>query len=213
MDLERELRALDVAWPATPPLRLPVRSRRRWAFAAALVAAAVAVAFAVPQSRGAIFRLFHVGGVTVERVDTLPPAPSRPLVVGIGGPATVAQAKGLLGTRLLLPADTPRLYRSGRVVSAVLPGPVLLSEFAYGPGLTKKLAAAGTDVESVVVRGRNGLWISGAPHDFWFPNASPRLAGNVLLWEDGPVTYRLEGGLSRADALALAASLGYPGKG
>jgi hypothetical protein len=37
--------------------------------------------------------------------------------------------------------------------------------------------------------------------------ATTRLAGNVLLWEAHGVTYRLEGDLSRADALELAGQI------
>jgi hypothetical protein len=35
----------------------------------------------------------------------------------------------------------------------------------------------------------------------------PRLARNTLLWEDGPVTLRLEGDFSKERALALAARI------
>jgi hypothetical protein len=33
-----------------------------------------------------------------------------------------------------------------------------------------------------------------------------RLAGNVLLWESGGVTYRIESTLSKAEAIAIAES-------
>ena len=35
----------------------------------------------------------------------------------------------------------------------------------------------------------------------------PRLARNVLLWQDGGITYRLEGDLTRERALAIAATV------
>ena len=41
--------------------------------------------------------------------------------------------------------------------------------------------------------GAQGLWIAGEQHVVYWLDAPPRLAGNVLLWEDGGVTYRLEG--------------------
>jgi len=41
-----------------------------------------------------------------------------------------------------------------------------------------------------------------------FPRRSPRLAGNVLLWEHGRTTYRLEGpSLARDDAIEFVQSL------
>ena len=57
-----------------------------------------------------------------------------------------------------------------------------------------------------VAPGVQGLWISGAPHVvFFFPEASPRLAGNVLVWATDTRTFRLEGrDLGRDDALRLA---------
>ena len=74
MALERELRALPIEWPATPQLRLELaHERRRWPLVAAIALAAVAAAFAVPQSRGAILRFFHIGADKIQFVDTLPP--------------------------------------------------------------------------------------------------------------------------------------------
>ena len=89
MDLERELRALEVEWPPTPELRLvlePVRrgSRRPLFAAVALALVALAAAFAVPQSRGAILRFLHLGGESIQFVETLPPAGTRPLDAGLG---------------------------------------------------------------------------------------------------------------------------------
>ena len=115
MDLERELRGLAVAWPETPELRLElaarVRSRRPLllAVAVALVVAALAAAVAVPQSRGAILRFLHLGGVTVEVVDTLPSAQERPLAAGLGPVVTTAEARRRLGAApLLAPGVAPR---------------------------------------------------------------------------------------------------------
>ena len=67
MDLERELRALDVEWPPTPHLRLAFeplvrrRSRRPLVAVVALALVAIVAALAVPQSRGAILRFLQIG--------------------------------------------------------------------------------------------------------------------------------------------------------
>jgi hypothetical protein len=224
MDLARELSSLaeHVDWPATPELRLELEPRarrrsRRPLYAALAFAAivALAAAFAVPESRGAILRFLHLGGVTIERVDTLPPAEQRPLEAGIGRPVSLAEAKRLFGNVIVLPDLTPlpQLHiQDHSVLSTVFEyhgQPVLLTQFGFGNYFLKKLAAGGTSVvdggmpDSVV-----SLWISGVTHDVYFPGASPRLAGNVLLWEREGITYRLEGrSLSREDAVALARSL------
>jgi hypothetical protein len=221
MDLARELRSLaeHVEWPATPELHLvlePRRSRRSLyaalAFAAILVLAA---AFAVPESRGAILRFLHLGGVTIERVDTLPPADARPLEAGIGRPVSLAEAKRLSGLTILLPDVSPRpqLHVQGRsVVSMVFEyhgQPVLLTEFGFGNYFLKKLLAGGTSVTDGGLSGTTiSFWVSGSAHDVYFPGSSPRLAGNVLVWETQGITYRLESrSLSHEETLALARSL------
>jgi hypothetical protein len=204
-DFERALRALDVGWPSTPELRLQlVPRRRRRVVVAVALAVALGAAFAVPQSRSAILSFFHLGGVTVEQVGTLPPAQERPLSAGLGQPVGDGEAERTLGAPFL-PARHGPLYERDGFVSTLLSGPepMLLSEFgsAY---LIKKFAAG--PVESVEVEpGVPGLWIGGAPHVVFFSDTSPRLAGNVLVWVRGGVTFRLEGrGLDRQSALRLA---------
>ncbi|HEX3686147.1 MAG TPA: hypothetical protein VHU60_01075, partial [Gaiellaceae bacterium] len=74
--LEQRLQALgrELAFPPEPDLasRAGLSERRfpwRWAaLAAAVVAVALAAAFAVPGARTAILRWFHIEGATVERV-------------------------------------------------------------------------------------------------------------------------------------------------
>jgi hypothetical protein len=223
--LERDLTALAAAieWPAPPDtvLTLPsvaatphrVRRPRPLVLAAALLAAGLAAAFAVPQSRGAILRFLHLGGVTIELVDRLPQAQERPLAAGLGPTVSEEAARAGLRGSLLLPqlSPLPPLHRLDAVVSLVFlerGSPVLLSElYASGGYVLKKLAAGATRVESVRVGSDDGLWLSGAPHLFLAPEAPPRLAGNVLVWQHGDVTLRLEGRdltLRRAQELARA---------
>jgi len=205
-ELERDLRTLRVEWPETPDVasRLELRPRRRLLVPALVLASilAVAAAFAVPQSRSAILRFFHLRGVTVERVGTLPPAEERPLAAGLGSQIDDARAKRVLDGPFL-PSEHGTLYERDGIVSTLLRGPVLLSEFG-APEFLKKFATS--SVEWVrVTPDVQGLWIAGAPHVVFFPGASPRLAGNVLVFATGTRTFRLEGpGLTRADALAKA---------
>jgi hypothetical protein len=205
-ELERDLRTLRVEWPETPDVasRLELQPRRRLLVPALVLASilAVAAAFAVPQSRSAILRFFHLRGVTVERVGTLPPAEERPLAAGLGNQIDDARAKSVLDGPFL-PSEHGTLYERDGIVSTLLRGPVLLSEFG-APEFLKKFATS--NVEWVrVTPDVQGLWIAGAPHVVFFPGASPRLAGNVLVFATGTRTFRLEGaGLTRADALAKA---------
>jgi hypothetical protein len=223
-ELEQRLAALaaELEWPPTPELEprlepAPRRATRRRALvlALAVVAVAVAVAFAVPPARSAILRFFHLGGVTVERVDTLPAAEERPLAASLGVPVSRTAAESALGgRRLLLPPSRgePQLYTRDGYVSALLavPQPVLFSQFLSGDGgvLLKKLAASATVEPVRVDAAADGLWIAGEEHVVFWPEAPPRLAGNVLVWERDGVTYRLEGrALTKARALELARGL------
>ena len=207
-DVERSLRALRVDWPPTPDvssrLELRARPRRRALVAAvALAVVALAAALAVPQSRSAILRFFHLRGVTVERVDTLPPAQEVPLSAGLGNVVGDERARQALGGPFL-PTEHGTLYESHEIISTLLEGPILLSEFG-APEFLKKFATSRVEwIE--VAPGIQGLWISGPPHVvFFFPEASPRLAGNVLVWATQRRTYRLEGrGLQKDEALRLA---------
>ena len=219
MDLERELRALELAWPETPELRLELaprarRRRRPLLVAVALVLAALAAAFAVPQSRGSILRFLHLGGVTIERVDQLPAAQERPLGAGLGPVVTQARAEQALGRPLLLPAvdPPPPLHLSENIVSLLFLDegrPVLLSELGLSDvGILKKLTGGLTSITSVQVAGGPGYFISGGEHVYLFPGAPARLAGNVLLWQAHGLTLRLEGrALTLARAVELAALL------
>jgi hypothetical protein len=208
MDLERELSALELAWPETPAFRLEHarRPRRRWLVAVAVAVVALAAAFAVPQSRGAILRFLGFGAVRIELVQRLPRAQERPLTSGLGPVVSRSELHG----RLLLPPlrPLPPLHRLYDIVSLVFTydgEPVLLSELpGSNPLLLKKLATDATRIEGI----EHGLWLTGAQHVFLFPGASPRLAGNVLLWQRDGLTLRLEGRhLSLAAALRLVRSL------
>ena len=84
----------------------------------------------------------------------------------------------------------------------------MLTEFSFGTGFLKKFAGGGTSIEGAGFDGFAGLWVSGQFHDVYFPGSSPRLAGNVLLWERSGATYRLEShSLTKAEAISLARSL------
>jgi hypothetical protein len=211
-ELERALVALgnELEFPATPdvwPRVAEQLQRRRWvrpaAFALAVVALAIGVAFAVPPARSAILRFFHLGAATVERVETLPPAQTRPLSTGLG-PARSQPTLRLpssvtpLGyyARPGLAAALVR-YRGEQVLVAELEGDEM--------GLYKKVVDADTVVEPVQL-GEFGLWIHGGPHVLmWrYGNAPTRLAGNVLLWLRDGVTYRLEGDLNKRQLVNLA---------
>jgi hypothetical protein len=82
-------------------------------------------------------------------------------------------------------------------------------------GYLEKLIDTGTRVETVTVAGSPGYWISEAPHWLFyvddrgvFRQDLRRIVGDVLIWSEGPLTYRLETSLGRDAALRIAESIG-----
>jgi hypothetical protein len=93
---------------------------------------------------------------------------------------------------------------------------LLLSEFdgTMEAGFFAKVAEPGTTIEALSVHGQPAYWLSGAPHAFFYRSATGdiyadalRLATNTLVWQAGPVTLRIEGDISKAQALTIANSL------
>ena len=233
--LEQQLQALgqELAYPSEPDLaqavlarldrRKPFPWRRALAVALAAVVIGIGTAFAVPQARSAILRWFHLRGVTVERVETLPSAVERSQAAGLGRPLSRAEAERELGFRLVLPplagGEPRRVYVLDGALGSVIVRdhgrPLLLSEFqATMFGVLKKLVSSRSVVEPVRVDGSDGLWIEGPPHTLTYLNRlgefrekTVRIRGNVLLWTRGDLTLRLEGRLSKADALRIAGEI------
>jgi len=221
--LEQRLQALgrELAFPPEPHLDATAPAARpfpwRWVALAAAVIALVA-AFSVPSARTSILRFFHIQGATVERVETLPPAQERSNAGGLGRRVSVREAERLLGFRLLLPPldAEPAVHLLDGVLATVIlradGRPVLLSEYAARDyGLLKKSVGEKTLVEPVRVAGQPGLWVEGPPHTLTYFSSSGefrektvKIHGSVLLWTRGPVTVRLEGRISKRQALRLA---------
>jgi hypothetical protein len=211
--------------PDLAPRVLERLERRRpfpWrplAVALAVVVVAVGIAFAVPPARSAILRFFHLGGASVVRVETLPPAVERSQADGLGDPLSRDAAERRVGFKLVLPSAARRVYVFGDSLASVVVRAygrlVLLSEFPARGQFLEKLVAGRTDVERLQVDGKPALWIEGAPHVLQyfdrrrgFREEPILIRGNVLLWVRGPLTLRLEGKLTRAQALELANHLG-----
>lgn len=211
-DLELELHdlATHLDVPPVPPLldgvvaRLHRRRRRRRLLTLAVASgvAALAVAFAVPGSRAALLRFFHVRGATVTIVDRLPPLTSRR---SLGTPIALDGAR----FRLLLPnGQRPeQVYASDGGYWLRYRG-LLLFEFESGAGtqILKKAALGTRNIAYVEVGGEPGIWI-GTRHALYLPGGPPRAAGRTLIWEHGPLTLRLEAAVGRGRALAIARSV------
>jgi hypothetical protein len=152
--------------------------------------------------------------VTIERVDTLPAASPRSLTAGLGPPLSLKAAETRSGVTLVFDGTPPqRFYAQPGLIATLLHyrgKPVLLAELQGDQmGVSKKLLGSSTSVEVVRI-GSFGLWLEGGKHLLiWearpgeITQKERRLAGNVLIWTQGDVTFRLEGGLDKVQMLEL----------
>jgi hypothetical protein len=206
--------------------RMPVATRRRLVLALAVLALAlVGATLAIPEARSAFLRIFDIGGARIEVVDELPETPVvTPLERTLGERVTLAEAKRRSDFELRgLEQEPDSVYLGLRGTVWFLYGTperprLLLAQTPRHnvdePALQKKLLDSGTPVELVDVDGARGAFLSGRPHFLFLIDAtgdtiedSARLAGNVLLWDEGGVAYRLEGSFGREEALRLARAL------
>ena len=225
-ELETALRQLggEVAFPPTPDLASAIRGQldrprfrhRRVAIAlAAVVVVAIGAVFAVPQARTAILDWLGLRNVSVIRVEKLPAVAAHGnldlgqrvtlddakrrapwLLVPDGTPDSVWVSKSLPGGKVSLLWGTPKNVR------------LLLTEFT-GRTYIEKVIDGDTQVERVKI-GDAGAWFQG-PHvvmfqdrDGRFRESHARLARNTLVWQLGDITLRLEGGLTKDEALRIA---------
>ena len=228
-ELERNLRELgaELAWPATPsldvafdraPARRPLLRPLALAFAVLLAALAGVLALS-PGARSAFLEIFRLKGATVELVETLPDVRAqRP---DFGERVGREEAERRVGFELVDLGDPDAVYVLGdRMASFVYGDParpqLVLSQLrgAVYDGFLKKAGSRGTTVEQVTVDGEQGLFVTGDEHFVMFVDESGAiadertyLAGTVLLWNRGELLLRLEGDLTRAEALELAGSV------
>ena len=203
--------------------------RRTLAIALATLVTAIAAAMAVPSARTAILEWLGLRGVSIERV---PEAPKPPLggELLLGERTTLAGARAAASFRVRVPALAAyrkpdevyfsREYASGGYVSFVYGSgervALLITQFRarIADEFIQKLVGPGTTVERVRVNGGRGYWLAGEPHSVLYVDEngvaipeSSRLATRTLLWQLGAVTYRLEGDVTKAEALRIARSM------
>ena len=224
---EQELRGLApfVELPPERDLAPAVRARlgtrrprpRRPVLVLALLVVAVAAAFAVRPARSAIVHWLGFGTARIEFVDRLPDVRTRrPL--DLGPRTSLADARDRVtyhvATSSLLGAPD-EVHLLGDQVGFVYGRHKLVVLQSRGTYFYKG-AGPTTRVVRVLLDGRVALWISGGPHVFGYIRSNRQtrpaplyLVGNALIWKrDDGVTLRLEGKLTRAQALRIARSFG-----
>jgi hypothetical protein len=193
----------------------------RWRAALIVALTVVALAVAIPQSRAVIARELRLGGVELRQAPGPSPAPHPSLPGEQQMP--LGQARQRVAFPILVPAKLGRpeavtVSDGGRVATLIYArtpyGQVRLDEFDghLDPVYFEKFVQLG-NVTEVRVDGTKGLWVTGPQEivyvrsDGMVVQASARLTtGSTLIWGTPRVVLRLEGGLSKAAALAVAAS-------
>jgi hypothetical protein len=223
------LRAKDTI--AAPPTRAPLG--RSWrvvvlVLLALLIAAAAAAAalFGLPD-----LRLGYTEVLPSPAVSADAPAIRR----WLGRPSDMAGARAALGDDLRIPAalgDPDEVHlgvgawrdRVALVYHAEPGAPAV----ADGLGLIVMEWHGGFDdrmgrkwlqddvgfAEVVDIDGARGYWVTGQPHAVEFLDAesgvnrsSSRMVGDVLVWQDDAMVYRIESPLGRDATLAIARSM------
>jgi hypothetical protein len=165
--LERELRELQVEWPATPDIAgslvLDAPPPRRWTLfaprpawqiAVAVVAVVIAVVMAVPTTRAEVLDILGFSSVRIERREPTPSTFGQG--VALGEPVTLEQARRRAGFPVRVPASLGRpdavyldehpVYGS-RVDMTYRPRPGLPTSGTTGVGLlVTELRAVATPV-------------------------------------------------------------------
>ncbi|PZG01744.1 hypothetical protein [Micromonospora deserti] len=236
-DLERELHDLsawletpeapDVTARVRTRLAAPARIRRRWRYyvAAALVALLVAL---LPPGRAAVADavtgLLRFAGIVIATSPAPAPPTGTPSPLPSQRPAALDEAQRKVRFPIRLPAklgqpeqvlvadvDDTGTYR---VVTLLYRGGALRVDAFDGhldPVFQKQASGPGADW--VQVNDDVAVWIGG-PHGLTYVDRSgqtrvetARLAASTLIWQDAGVSYRLEGDITKLEAIDIASSL------
>jgi hypothetical protein len=233
--VRRRIEAGDLpAGPVDVPTLRTTRRRVLVSLAVVLVLV-LTLTLAIGRSRNAVADWLGLRGVEIER--TPEPVHGLGSDLQLGRRVSLAEARDALGFEPLVAAraqygppdaiyvtDSPAggrvtfLYapRSGLPPAAGSGVGLLITEFEAtvdGPVL-QKTAGPDTSIAVLEIDGRRAYWLEGAPHAVSFTDRDhkqfqevSRLAGNTLLFARGPRTIRIESGLMRAEAIAVAGGM------
>jgi len=216
------------------PVLGPSRWQQAVAVAAAVALLASGVVAVFPGARHAVADFLGLRGERIKVVSSLPPSPAPlGTALQLGQVTSLAGAQAKVPFTIVAPSapglGSPVVYfgfsfPNGQVSFVYSPGPELPAVGTSGVGMLltqfrgrvdqqfiQKFIDAGTRIQAVTVDGAPGFWISGRVHEIVYldPDGVPisntlRLAGNVLLWQRGDVTLRIESALALDQALGIA---------
>ncbi|CAN5212744.1 hypothetical protein BH20ACT24_BH20ACT24_19070 [soil metagenome] len=202
---------------------------------AAVLVLLAGLLFVSPSARDAVAGWLGLRGVRITVGSNGPPSPLDLSTLQLGERVTLEEARAAVPYRVFVPAGLEpdevflgHRFAEGQVTLVYRPRAglpevrttgvgMLLTEFrgeVDREQLGKSLRPSGTTIKHLTVNGGQGYWIAGAPHLVYYldPDGravadTVRVAGNVLLWEQGGLTLRLESALTISEALAVAESV------
>jgi hypothetical protein len=211
---------------AAPPPRRRTSLRLAVALALVLVLLALAVALVVPPARTAILDWLGIGSARIELVDELPALPLTAPIELLGQPTTLADARRRAGFPVSPPPrsepapDEIRVVDGRRVSYLWRDGGALRLLVTQVPGLLqrtevlKKLIPPSVRIERLTIDGDGAVFLAGGPHAVYLlgPSGSFEedrgwLAGTTLLVDRGWTTLRIEGDLTREQAVGLVRAM------
>lgn len=222
----------DISASVMKQIRQPRFISRRLAWSLTFILILLVSLFAIPPVRAAILEFLQIGIVrifpqnvqpTEELIPTITPAPSMiPLLESVFGETTLDEAKRQVDYPILLPQnfDEPDYVFvqdvEGYITILVWMNPIQpqsvelsLHFIPNGNWAIKKMQP--TVLQETSVNNYKAVWAVG-PYPLILYNRyeveiTRLIEGNVLIWTDGTITYRLETHLSMEEAIEIAESL------
>jgi hypothetical protein len=215
------------------PTPLHAQRRRRWWLAAAAIAVLLAGALLLGSAsvRSTVADFLGIDGIHIEFRESEPE--TLPESLNFGTPASMRELENWLPFTPAVPSALGepdavylRFLDNGTNLGMLAWAPTddlpetketglgaLLLEFSAPPDvelLLKSVDPRFGTVTHVSVDGNPGYWVYGASNLTIFEGqgqSETRPSGNVLVWADGGVAYRLESDLSMNQALQIAESM------
>ena len=218
------------AVPPRPRLRLA-------AVLTVLVLTLLGGLLATPEARAAVYRVLQVGVVRIFLEPTTPTTPAAtpsmtrtpaatPILkppLDLRGLMSLSQAEDVLGFAFPLPAYPPTLGEPDLVFSQWIEGPLAILVWLDPEDSSRARLAlhvlgpetfAGKSetrlIQETQVNGAEALWLEGS-HFLLLRNGSREfrslVTGNVLLWSEDDITFRLETDQPLEEAVRIAESM------
>jgi hypothetical protein len=194
------------------------RLRNRLALALTIALLIFATLLAVPPVRAGIFRFLNIGSINIFLEQTPLPTVDPIALPNLPGKTTLATAQNTASFPIVLPpalGDPDYVFQYNQVGEAVTL--VWADEHIVWQILNNQMIGNKLQPESTTttfVANRVAIWITGDhlltlydQHPGTITGMTRLVAGNVLIWQDGDITYRLEIDADMATAKELAESI------